>query len=110
MGWRGQLRPLKTYFNDFSYICLKVSIATTFFLVPRKTDFKISFLGWGDGLEVKGTECPSRGPGFGSQHAQGSSQSSVKPVPGVAFTGNCTYMLHDTRAGNSHTHEIKINK
>lgn len=39
----------------------------------------------------------SRGSGFGSQHSEGSSQSSVTPVPGamipyLTFTGSCTHV------------------
>lgn len=33
-------------------------------------------------VEKNATGCPCRGPGFDSQHPQGSSQPSVAPVPG----------------------------
>ena len=38
--------------------------------------------GWRDGSVVKSTDCPSRGPGFNSQHPHGSSQLSEDPVAG----------------------------
>ena len=37
--------------------------------------------GWRDGSVVMSTGCSSRGPGFYSQHPQGSSWMSVTPVP-----------------------------
>ena len=38
---------------------------------------KYEQLGWREGLEVKNTNCPSKGPEFNSQQPQGGSQPSV---------------------------------
>ena len=44
--------------------------------------FKIDKMGgWIDGSIVKSTVCPSRVPGFNSQHLHGDSQLSVTAVP-----------------------------
>lgn len=44
---------------------------------------------WRDGSVLKNAVCSCRGPGFNSQHADGSSQPSVTLVPGdlISFSG-----------------------
>jgi hypothetical protein len=55
-----------------------------------------------NGLVVKSTGCPSRGPGFNSQHPHGGSQVSVSPVP-----GDLTPSHRYTCRQNTNTHTIK---
>jgi hypothetical protein len=66
-----------------------------------------------DGSEFRSTYRSFRGPGFNSQHPNGSSQPSVTPVSGCLMTssglhGNYT----DIHACKTiiHTHKIKINR
>ena len=56
----------------------------TWDLVVNQSNQMVSFRlseerGWRDGSAGKSTGCSSRGPGFNSQHAHGSSQLSVTP-------------------------------
>lgn len=73
------------------------------------------FCGGNNGSAVKSSGRFSRGPGLGSQHPHGSSQSYIAPIPGICTlfwpSWQNTYVVQVyTCKQSSHTHKIRFKK